>query len=104
MRRSLLPFVAAGLLLAACGGSESNGTGAAATAAPEATAAVDTTPGDTAPGDTSAPAPDTTPGDSAPAVEAPAALQFTAPAVGGGEIDFTEYAGRSVVLWFWAPT
>lgn len=35
---------------------------------------------------------------------APAALQFSAPAVGGGAIDFTQFAGKPVVLWFWAPT
>ncbi|MEQ1702282.1 MAG: hypothetical protein ABMA25_19395 [Ilumatobacteraceae bacterium] len=99
MRRSLLTLVATGLLLAACGGSESTGTGAAPTAAPEATSAVETAPGDSA-----AAAPDTAPGDSAPAAAAPVALQFSAPAVGGGEIDFTRYAGRAVVLWFWAPT
>lgn len=39
-----------------------------------------------------------------PNAEAPAALQFSAPAVGGGSIDFTQYAGQTVVLWFWAPT
>ncbi len=35
---------------------------------------------------------------------APSALQFSAPAVGGGAIDFTQFAGKPVVLWFWAPT
>ena len=35
---------------------------------------------------------------------APAALQFSAPSVGGGAIDFTQFAGKPVVLWFWAPT
>lgn len=101
MRRSLLPFVAAGLLLAACGGSDSTGTAATSTPAPESTTTVDTSPDATA---SQSSAPETVAGDSVPAVEAPAALQFTAPAVGGGEIDFTRYAGRSVVLWFWAPT
>ena len=36
--------------------------------------------------------------------EAPAALQFSAPTVGGGDIDFRAFAGRAVALWFWAPT
>ena len=40
----------------------------------------------------------------APNAAAPAALQFSAPAVGGGTIDFTQFAGKPVVLWFWAPT
>lgn len=31
------------------------------------------------------------------------ALDFTAPAVGGGEIDGAELQGEPVVLWFWAP-
>lgn len=104
MRRSLLPFVAAGLLLAACGGSGSTdtaGTAGTVTGAPDATSAVDTAPDGTAPASS---APETAPGDTAAAVAVPDALQFTAPAVGGGEIDFTQYAGRSVVLWFWAPT
>ncbi|MDX2381424.1 MAG: hypothetical protein QNM02_16890 [Acidimicrobiia bacterium] len=35
---------------------------------------------------------------------APAALQFTAPAVGGGEIDAAAYAGTPTLFWFWAPT
>ena len=37
-------------------------------------------------------------------VAVPAALQFTAPAVGGGEIDATSFAGKPTVFWFWAPT
>jgi hypothetical protein len=39
----------------------------------------------------------------APDPAAPAALQFTAPLVGGGEIDMTTLADRPVLLWFWAP-
>jgi len=35
---------------------------------------------------------------------APEALQLTAPLVGGGTIDLTQYAGTTVALWFWAPT
>ncbi|KIH97703.1 hypothetical protein LP52_17840 [Streptomonospora alba] len=31
------------------------------------------------------------------------ALDFTAPTVGGGEIDGAELQGEPVVLWFWAP-
>lgn len=35
--------------------------------------------------------------------EAPAALQFSAPLIGGGDIELTTLAGRPVLLWFWAP-
>lgn len=35
---------------------------------------------------------------------APVALQFTADVVGGGTMDFRAYAGRTLALWFWAPT
>ncbi|MDA2813196.1 redoxin domain-containing protein [Nocardiopsis sp. RSe5-2] len=34
---------------------------------------------------------------------APAALDFSAPLVGGGEIDGADLQGEPVVLWFWAP-
>jgi hypothetical protein len=39
-----------------------------------------------------------------PAPVVPEALRFTAPAVGGGEIDVASFAGRPTVFWFWAPT
>ncbi|HVF33229.1 MAG TPA: hypothetical protein VM933_09350 [Acidimicrobiales bacterium] len=37
--------------------------------------------------------------------EAPAAdlLSFTAPAIGGGEVDVASFRGRPTLLWFWAP-
>jgi hypothetical protein len=35
--------------------------------------------------------------------DVPAALQLTAPLVGGGEIELGALAGRPVLLWFWAP-
>ena len=34
---------------------------------------------------------------------APLAMDFAAPAVGGGDIDLGAYTGRDVALWFWAP-
>jgi hypothetical protein len=34
---------------------------------------------------------------------APAALAFSAPTVGGGTLDLSTYAGKTVALWFWAP-
>ncbi len=51
--------------------------------------------------------PVTSPSGSAPsggATEAPEPLRFSAAAVGGGQIDFTSFAGTTVALWFWAPT
>ena len=36
--------------------------------------------------------------------EVPDALAFSAPLVGGGTIDLADYAGKPVLLWFWAPT
>ena len=32
------------------------------------------------------------------------ALRFTAPVVGGGELDAETLAGEPVAFWFWAPT
>jgi hypothetical protein len=50
---------------------------------------------------TLAPAPATTAAAVTGAV--PAALDFSAPTVGGGELDLRTYAGRNLALWFWAP-
>ncbi len=30
-------------------------------------------------------------------------LDFSVPALGGGQIEGADLAGRDVVLWFWAP-
>jgi hypothetical protein len=30
-------------------------------------------------------------------------LAFTAPAIGGGDVDASVYQGRPTLLWFWAP-
>jgi len=39
------------------------------------------------------------------AVAVPEALQFTAPLVGGGEIDLAaNFDNKPTLLWFWAPT
>ncbi len=89
--RRALPVLAATLLLACGAGSEPDATPATDAPAP----AVVTT-------DTTAAAP--ADGSSGPGVAAvPAALQLTAPLVGGGEIELGELAGRPVLLWFWAP-
>jgi hypothetical protein len=42
-------------------------------------------------------------GSSPVATTAASPLAFTAPTVGGGELDLAGYAGRDVALWFWAP-
>jgi hypothetical protein len=47
---------------------------------------------------------DASPATSATTTTAAASpLAFTAPTVGGGELDLADYAGRDVALWFWAP-
>ena len=48
--------------------------------------------------------PAATAGSSAATSAVPATLAFTAPQVGGGTIDLSQYAGTPVLLWFWAPT
>lgn len=50
---------------------------------------------------TSSPRPTNEPED--PPTEAPPELRFTAPAVEGGTIEGADYAGRDLVIWFWAP-
>jgi hypothetical protein len=95
MRASgLLSAIAAGiLLLSACGGGSSDRSS-------DNGEAIDTSPS------TDVPAADTAPaGDVADDVAtAPASLQFTAPLVGGGEIDAATLAGKPTLFWFWAPT
>ena len=34
----------------------------------------------------------------------PDSLTFSAARVGGGTINLADYAGKPVLLWFWAPT
>jgi hypothetical protein len=81
--RRALPIIAATLLVA-CGGNTEP-------------AASPATPAPAAPAATAAPSG----GDVG--TEVPAALRFTAPLVGGGEIELGALAGRPVLLWFWAP-
>ena len=105
MRRSLFALMAAGLLLVACGDDRLSGP-AATTASPSATVPATSdsaNPDSAAPG--SAVLDSATPDETtAASPEAAAALQFSAPTVGGGDIDFRAFAGRTVALWFWAPT
>jgi len=67
-----------------------------------ASADTESSTADTAPADTSAA--DTTSQAAEPSAAVPELLQFTAPAVGGGEIDAAVFAGKPTVFWFWAPT
>ncbi|KOX16967.1 redoxin domain-containing protein [Nocardiopsis sp. NRRL B-16309] len=82
------------LLLSACGAPD-GGDGPAAPA--DAASPTDTAPTDAATTDT---APADAPGDGA---DVAAHLDFTAPAVGGGDVEGADLAGDPVVLWFWAP-
>jgi hypothetical protein len=46
----------------------------------------------------------TSPAATAAATAVPDTLAFSAPLVGGGTLDFADYAGTPLLLWFWAPT
>ena len=83
---------AAAVIGVACGGA-SGGDDAVGPSEPAATAAP-AAPADAGDDDTGA--------DSGAVV--PAALQFTAPLVGGGEIVGDELAGKPTAFWFWSPT
>lgn len=92
-RRAIAATVLAGTMFAACGGTSDDSS---AEPTPEPAAAEPAT--SAAP--TAAPA--DVPSSDAP-VAVPAALDITAPLLGGGEIELGQYAGRPVLLWFWAP-
>ena len=93
--RRLVPLLTAGLVLAACGGSDEP-------AAVDTSAATSTTSAATS-GEAPATTTVTDSGSAVVPADAPAALQFAAPLVGGGDIELTTLAGRPVLLWFWAP-
>jgi hypothetical protein len=84
LRRSVLAAAALVLVAASCTGD---------TPAPSRTE-----PPATTPSGRGASAPPTA-GSPAPAE----VLGFTAPRLGGGTIEGTEFAGRDVAFWFWAP-
>lgn len=91
--RLLTGAIALGLTAAACAGPANDDAGdTLAVASPSPTAPAAEPVADSA-------VPDRTAGD----VVVPAALQFSAPLVGGGEIDLAELGDRPVLLWFWAP-
>jgi len=102
-RRALALAVASVVSLAACG---TDGDGAVGS--PSAATAADG-PAETVAAGAESTAVSSTPGGSAtsaslPTAAAPEALQFSAPLVGGGELDLRSLAGTTVALWFWAPT
>ena len=76
---------AAAIAGAACGGATDGGD-AAQPATPETVAGADET------------------GATAVDGAVPAALQFTAPLVGGGEFVGDQFAGKPTAFWFWSPT
>ncbi|MFM7684550.1 MAG: hypothetical protein ACKPDI_01335 [Actinomycetota bacterium] len=98
MRRTAVPLTtlplsaafAAALLLGACGPDPATGSVAVPATQPPAVAS-------TATGATTL----TTEGGGT--TNAPEALQFTAPLVGGGTLDATTLADKPTVFWFWAP-
>ena len=93
-KRFVTALAAGAFLLAACGTS-SDGSVAETAPATEAAPAPASAPVTAATTDTAV---------EGGAVAAPSALQFSAPLVGGGELDATSLAGKPTVFWFWAPT
>lgn len=89
---------------------EQQDAAASADSQPIDSAPVDSTPIDSTPieaeAEPSTPDEPTTdePAPTTQAVTVPAALQFRAPLVGGGEIDAATLADKPTVFWFWAPT
>jgi hypothetical protein len=96
--KRLVPALAAGALLLAACGSSSDSSSANTAPAIETVATPETEPA--APVDA---ATDAVPAD-VDAIAVPGALQFSAPLVGGGELDASSLAGKPTVFWFWAPT
>lgn len=101
-------LIALGLSLAACGASATSDD-SSAPAAPVTDAAPATEQPATEQPVTEQPAAEgasdsgnDTPSPAAAAV--PSALQFTAPLVGGDELNAAELAGKPTAFWFWAPT
>ena len=91
---------AVGLTLAACGGSDS----ADDTAAPPADTAAEAAPQSDGSDETTDDSGDSGEADAGATDAAPALLQFTAPLVGGGELDAAELSSKPTAFWFWSPT
>ena len=88
--RPLVTASLAALALTACAADGSGSLTAAPSTAATTSAVVTDATGS---GPASSPAP----------ASVPDSLRFTATGVGGGSIDMAQYAGRPLVLWFWAP-
>jgi hypothetical protein len=103
--RRIAVIAVAGLALSACGSDPVDstvrtGTLADGPAAPATAPATATAPDVGVDADVNS-----TVADTAASIPAPAALQFRAPLVGGGEFAGPEQAaGKPVAFWFWAPT
>ena len=98
-------LIALGLSLAACGASATSDDSSAPAApvtdaapAPATEQPVTEQPAAEGASDSG----NDTPSPAAAAV--PSALQFTAPLVGGDELNAAELAGKPTAFWFWAPT
>ncbi len=112
MIRRLVPVLLAPLVLVACGSpaaEQADRTSSQTSiASPDASlvaadeGADDTAPSTEADGSTASTEPAADLETSADVV-VPAALDFTAPLLGGGQFDGASAAGKPLVLWFWAP-
>ena len=107
MIRRVAPILALAAL-AACGSGSSPDAAPAATsttgaAATSTSAPTGSTQPPTADVDQDRPAPSDAPTTTGAVLQAPEALRFSAPLVGGDDIELTTLAGRPVLLWFWAP-
>ena len=89
MRRLLFCLIGI-MALGACGDPAGQSPAAQAPTAPTETGPTETGAAETGATGTEADVPDS--------------LAFSAARVGGGTVDLGDYAGRPVLLWFWAPT
>ena len=95
-RLALAPACASLLVLAACGSDDSaDPSPADSVASTEVVGGAAATP---------TPDPATAENPAGGDENVPEILRFSAPAVGGGEIDAAALAGTPTVFWFWAPT
>jgi hypothetical protein len=112
-RKLLIPGMISGVLLVAACGANDDTAVPAGTASPTPAPAVPADPGDASatattttgtgtsdPSTIPAEPSQTLPGEPTPT---PPILEFTAPLVGGGQIDGASLAGTPVLFWFWAP-
>lgn len=90
--------------LAACGAGDASPTAGEVPVAP----ATDATPTDDvtvqADGETAATDPAPSANGESGSATIPAALRFSAPLVGGGQLDAGDLADKPTVFWFWSPT